>query len=772
MPITVHVQNKFKTVNDEKTVIRNVYAALPASDEYPTGKYILLAHQKALLKRSGQKDLSTGRTKWEPWSTATFSQVAPSTYWGYELTSSPNLAPEVTVDGTDSELTDVVFQYVAEEHAINVDYTDHDMEDRVNNRVPVSETTGSRVSFDYLSHLVQGYAPGNPILKNIYFDQPLNDTVKTYVHFNYNNKFHASIEDGERIITYVGAKMGSPTLDPAKVRLVFSDTIYGICYNPQDKVHVIWEKLPNTTNPTTDASPTFGILKIVGNDGTFQLLTVPVVVEQNRPSTEPAKSTYTEYHTVYRTIQLKFPDENEVWTWKNQTATITRSVEEDLTTGEKKYGQWSSATWPAETAPEVEGYKIDNPDHVNEVTIKDDNAQSSTVTFNYSYAKLKQVINYVDVDQVDANNNFKIIKSKTLTGDSFKTTDLNLKLPDDYELVSKSKTPKKISFIMHEEPAIDIYIQHKNDKTTKKNVKVHLAKDIQVEDAPNQDESLTSLPFNIKKQRKNIFVGDDVKPSDFISNIPDGAQAKIVWDDNADTSKKGTITGHITITIPTKTSYRTTVTIKPAQDKIIAWNDGTVHKYVTRTIHYQGAGDQTPADKIETGGLSRTAIFDGQGGFTWTNWTPNGSFKRVKTPQIAGYTADKDVVESYTPTATDSDFTVTVTYTPNTTPDIPGKTPDIPKKPDNHPKDDKPKKPEVKKSTKSVAKKQNSYKVIKKQVSNSLRTRKAADSPRHVQASLPQTGSSHELSLAAIAGILSIGLSLTVALFTSKKKHN
>jgi LPXTG-motif cell wall-anchored protein len=214
-----------------------------------------------------------------------------------------------------------------------------------------------------------------------------------------------------------------------------------------------------------------------------------------------------------------------------------------------------------------------------------------------------------------------------------------------------------------------------------------------------------------------------------------------------------------------------------SKHKIIAWNDGPVHKYVTRTIHYQGAGDQTPDDEVETVDLSRTATFDGHGGFTWTAWVADGSFKRVETPQIIGYTADKNVVESYTPTATDSDFTVTVTYTPNTNPDIPGETPDIPKKPDNHPKDDKPKKPDqpVKKPTKSVAKKQNNQKLIKKQATMSPRTRKTAPNTnsvrKHAQASLPQTGS-HSGLASTIFGSLAILLGLSAFLYRDKKKRN
>ena len=92
----------------------------------------------------------------------------------------------------------------------------------------------------------------------------------------------------------------------------------------------------------------------------------------------------------------------------------------------------------------------------------------------------------------------------------------------------------------------------------------------------------------------------------------------------------------------------------------------TVSKDVKQTVHYVGAGDQTPADNVKTGTISRTVTIDKVTGETIssTSWTSN-EFTSVNTPEVSGYTPDKTVAGGFTATYDNPEKTFTVTYTKN-----------------------------------------------------------------------------------------------------------
>ena len=97
---------------------------------------------------------------------------------------------------------------------------------------------------------------------------------------------------------------------------------------------------------------------------------------------------------------------------------------------------------------------------------------------------------------------------------------------------------------------------------------------------------------------------------------------------------------------------------------------------ITRTIHYVGAGDQTPKDVIQVVKRHRTATTDEAikdnpqlGGpdkaTTYGPWTFEGSWDEVKTPVIDGYNADQLSVASQKVDQNTKDTTITVTYVAN-----------------------------------------------------------------------------------------------------------
>ncbi|PIO85231.1 MBG domain-containing protein [Pediococcus damnosus] len=104
----------------------------------------------------------------------------------------------------------------------------------------------------------------------------------------------------------------------------------------------------------------------------------------------------------------------------------------------------------------------------------------------------------------------------------------------------------------------------------------------------------------------------------------------------------GDVAGYTPETTTVKpTDSTVTVTYKPTNE--LVYSEITV----TRTIHYEGAGNQTPRDVIEK--VIYKVVTNKTTGEV--SYTPQGVFDAVTTPTLAGYTNSGDVAESI-PTAT------------------------------------------------------------------------------------------------------------------------
>ncbi|MEO5288429.1 mucin-binding protein [Limosilactobacillus allomucosae] len=92
-------------------------------------------------------------------------------------------------------------------------------------------------------------------------------------------------------------------------------------------------------------------------------------------------------------------------------------------------------------------------------------------------------------------------------------------------------------------------------------------------------------------------------------------------------------------------------------------------KAATQTIHYVGAGDQTPADKVQTkeDAFTRTVTIDKVTGkvLSTSDWQGSNTFGTEDTPVVDGYHADKKTAGGLTATVADPNVEETVTYTPN-----------------------------------------------------------------------------------------------------------
>ncbi|MDK8087301.1 mucin-binding protein, partial [Lactobacillus paragasseri] len=97
----------------------------------------------------------------------------------------------------------------------------------------------------------------------------------------------------------------------------------------------------------------------------------------------------------------------------------------------------------------------------------------------------------------------------------------------------------------------------------------------------------------------------------------------------------------------------------------------------TQTVHYEGAGDLTPADNITNVEFTHSMVIDNVTGkiITDNGWTPSSrTYTTVVTPDIPGYTADVKIAGGETVTIDPKngegniDRTYTVTYTKNPAP--------------------------------------------------------------------------------------------------------
>ena len=90
----------------------------------------------------------------------------------------------------------------------------------------------------------------------------------------------------------------------------------------------------------------------------------------------------------------------------------------------------------------------------------------------------------------------------------------------------------------------------------------------------------------------------------------------------------------------------------------------TETKTVNETIHYQGAGNQTPADHTASVDFTRSVSTDAvTGEKTYGNWSADQSFDAVKSPELKGYTADKAQIDKQPVNGDSKDLEFTVTYT-------------------------------------------------------------------------------------------------------------
>nr|WP_305069095.1 LPXTG cell wall anchor domain-containing protein [Limosilactobacillus kribbianus] len=159
--------------------------------------------------------------------------------------------------------------------------------------------------------------------------------------------------------------------------------------------------------------------------------------------------------------------------------------------------------------------------------------------------------------------------------------------------------------------------------------------------------------------------------------INNGFPADAVYDtDSTKTQRFVVVMGHDTTTVTPTTPGTPGQPINPNDPNGPKYPAGTdkagLTATSTQTVHYVGAGDQTPKDNVTTLNFTRTKTIDKVTGkvVDSTDWTPSTqNFQVIGTPQIKGYTPDYQYVggDAVGPNSTKN---YTVTYTKDTTPTV------------------------------------------------------------------------------------------------------
>ncbi|MFK3588719.1 hypothetical protein OCH80_10145, partial [Lactobacillus sp. 23-2] len=164
------------------------------------------------------------------------------------------------------------------------------------------------------------------------------------------------------------------------------------------------------------------------------------------------------------------------------------------------------------------------------------------------------------------------------------------------------------------------------------------------------------------------------KGYEFVSDSTHGQDVVFDNDSRVDQSYEVHLKhAHVTITPNDKNPVNPGDKINPNDPNSPVYGDGVKRdnlvKDTKQTVHYEGAGTDTPEDNVTThkDAFTRTVTVDKvTGKSTVSSWNKNeDAFGSVDTPVVKGHTADKKQAGGKTATPDNPEVSDTVVYTPN-----------------------------------------------------------------------------------------------------------
>ena len=381
------------------------------------------------------------------------------------------------------------------------------------------------------------------------------------------------------------------TADAQKVEIVYVDDTKGDAVVKTDQIA---GKTDETVKVTPDVPAGYELVGKVPGDytmtaGGHQTITVHLVHQMK---------TVSESKTVTRTINVHTPHDGAKTI--KQTAELTRDVTTDQVTGEKTYGDWSTAEWDRYAVPAIAGY-VPSVEQVAQQVVNGITTDQ-IIDVTYSSGEHTTHINYVDSDG-------NIVHTTTIKGQTDGTAQVPNETPAGWTVVGEP-VPTELAFGPDGHSDVTVTVDHQHVTVT-----------------PDQPKIPTDkLPDNPAKMYPN-GVGNDNLNKTITRTIkivmPDGQTKTVAQTAHLTrTADVDEVTGEVTYgkwttgewsnyDVPTVPGYTPSQSEVPAQT--VSFGDNDVVKTVTYKANTQKLKvvfiDDTTGktlNTIEKAGLSDT----------------------------------------------------------------------------------------------------------------------------------------------------------------------
>ena len=684
-PIVIHLRHKRQSVVTSKVVAETIHYKYEdgskAADDY-NAKHVV-------LDRTGYKDLVTGKTVYDgDWSTGQFAEVAFPKINGYTATvdgaAQARLAT-VNVDGNTSDIDKTVI-YKANDQTIIVNYIDDTANKTINTdkRVGKSNTSSNYSTRDAISNYQkQGYdlVSDDTNGSNLIYDKDDQHDQVYAVHF----KHHISTVTDPKLLTATFDRIVTEKLPDGKDKQITQHYVitrtgtqdqvtkkYNFSnWNTAD-VHEDQGDVLDGYTAEIDSANIDGIALV--DDSGVPTIKAEKFTNENNNSTTPVN--------VEERVEIGYLP-------NDQKATIT-FIDDDAQK-DKQVLQTQNLVGKSNTKSDYDtGAAIE--EYLNQgYDLVSDDTQGNPITFD-THDKVDQVFTVHLKHHISDVTDPRVL---TATFDRVVTETLpdgkDKQITQHYVITRTGKqdqVTKKYAWSDWTTAQV-----HEDKGDTFEGYTPHLS--------GNNLDSFISLVNGTPIAKAEVFTNENGKllPKNIsekvdITYTANPQEAAIVfYDDTADTPlQKNTVRGHYGEAIEFTPKVSDVITEYTKKGYVLVSNEFDNQKYaaddkqnvfvvhlkhgtmdvtrskdVTETIHYvydnnsKAHDDYVTTKKFENHGVKDLVT----GETKWdTNWTPeNDQFAQVNSPEIPGYTADKENIPAQTVNADSKNLEYTVTYT-------------------------------------------------------------------------------------------------------------
>ena len=385
------------------------------------------------------------------------------------------------------------------------------------------------------------------------------------------------------------------TADAQKVEIVYVDDTKGDAVVKTDQIA---GKTDETVKVTPDVPAGYELVGKVPGDytmtaGGHQTITVHLVHQMK---------TVSESKTVTRTINVHTPHDGAKTI--KQTAELTRDVTTDQVTGEKTYGDWSTAEWDRYAVPAIAGY-VPSVEQVAQQVVNGITTDQ-IIDVTYSSGEHTTHINYVDGDG-------NIVHTTTIKGQTDGTAQVPNETPAGWTVVGEP-VPTELAFGPDGHSDVTVTVDHQHVTVT-----------------PDQPKTPTDkLPDNPAKTYPNGVGHDDLNKTitrTIKITMPDGRTKTVAQTAKLTrTADVDEVTGEVTYgkwttgewsnyDVPTVPGYTPSQSEVPAQTVSFGDND------IVKTVTYKANGqklkvafiDHTTGKTLNT--IEKTGLSDTDSGY-------------------------------------------------------------------------------------------------------------------------------------------------------------